>query len=150
MGTFGIYYEIMPAFAFVIFFTLSRTSLAAVGHYHCHRRKDGYADWGYSLFDMNYVGASLVLSDGHVMLHHLYTNAGGDVKVKIFGGITTIPRLWRIPLHTFQRFGQFLTGTLLRFLGIALADPKFRDNRIWVLEFAAVRSLLLFEFIFCF
>jgi hypothetical protein len=41
----------------------TRTALAAVGHYHCHRAKDGYTDWGDALFDIQYVGASLVLCE---------------------------------------------------------------------------------------
>jgi len=48
----GIYYEVLPFWAFVIFFCCSRTALAGVGHYHDHRKKDGIADWGDCLFDM--------------------------------------------------------------------------------------------------
>ncbi len=48
----GVYYDIMPLWAFVIFFLCSRTGIAAAGHYHVHRKKDGYSDWADALFDM--------------------------------------------------------------------------------------------------
>lgn len=52
MAFYGVYYEILPAWLMVIFFYCSRTGLAAVGHYHNHRKKDGITDWGDPLFDM--------------------------------------------------------------------------------------------------
>ena len=48
----GIYYRVLPDWFLVIFFMCSRTALAAVGHYHCHRKCDGITDWGDALFDM--------------------------------------------------------------------------------------------------
>jgi hypothetical protein len=101
----GIYYEVLPIWAFTIFFVMTRTSMAAVGHYHCHRKKDGIVDWGDSLFDMQYVGACIILTDGHVMLHHLYTNSPADVKRTVFTAMLDLPRLWRVPIYTLQRFG---------------------------------------------
>jgi hypothetical protein len=66
----GIYYQILPPWAFVIFFAMSRTSLAAAGHYHNHRKKDGVTDWADGFFDMQYVGASIIAFDGHSIIHH--------------------------------------------------------------------------------
>lgn len=100
LSFYGIYYEIVPLPVFAVLFTITRTSLAAVGHYHCHRRKDGIVDWGDALFDMQYVGANIILADGHVMLHHLYTNSPADVKRTVFTGLLDLPRLWRIPINT--------------------------------------------------
>jgi hypothetical protein len=54
----------------VLFFTITRTSLAAAGHYHNHRKKDGIADWADGFFDMQYVGASIIAFDGHSIIHH--------------------------------------------------------------------------------
>ena len=105
MAFYGVYYELLPTWAFAILFTITRTSLAGVGHYHCHRRKDGITDWGDALFDMQYVGANLILFDGHVMLHHIYTNSHADVKRTVFTGTLDLPRLWRVPIYTAQRFG---------------------------------------------
>ena len=52
MSFYGVYHEILPFWLMVLFFYASRTGLAAVGHYHNHRKKDGIADWGDALFDM--------------------------------------------------------------------------------------------------
>jgi hypothetical protein len=46
-----VYYDLFPTWLFVILFVITRTSQGAVGHYHLHRRKDGYADWGEYMFD---------------------------------------------------------------------------------------------------
>jgi hypothetical protein len=70
MSFVGVYYEILPPWLMVPFFVATRTGMASVGHYHAHRRKDGIADWGDGLFDMQYVGASTVSFDGHVLGHH--------------------------------------------------------------------------------
>ena len=96
----GLYFNILPAWTFVVFFTLTRTSLAAIGHYHCHRRKDGITNWGDSLFDMQYVAATVVLYDGHVMIHHLYSNSPADVKRTLFTNALDLPVLWRVPVYT--------------------------------------------------
>jgi hypothetical protein len=100
MAFYGVYHELLSIAAFAVLFTVTRTSLAAVGHYHCHRRKDGVKDWGDALFDMQYVGANIILADGHVMLHHLYTNSAADVKRTVFTGLLDLPRLWRVPINT--------------------------------------------------
>merc|ERR1712012_463503 len=75
-----VYYKLLPVWLLVIIMVITRTSLAGVGHYHCHRAKNGTTDWGEVLFDIQYVGASVILSDGHVMLHHIYTETPADVK----------------------------------------------------------------------
>ena len=48
----GLYYDLLPAWGFVIFFVITRTSMAAAGHYHCHRAKDGIRDWADAFFDI--------------------------------------------------------------------------------------------------
>lgn len=70
MSFYGVANDILPFWAMVFFFVCSRTGLAAVGHYHDHRKKDGITDWGDSLFDMQYVGASTIAFDGHSIIHH--------------------------------------------------------------------------------
>lgn len=45
-------YELLPAWLWVVLVCATRTGLAGVGHYHCHRTKDGITDWGYSFFDI--------------------------------------------------------------------------------------------------
>jgi hypothetical protein len=111
----ALYLNILPGWLWIVLQFLMRTSLAGVGHYFCHRKAgDGESGWGLYLFDMQYVGASTVLSDGHVMLHHLYTETPADVKRTVFNFMITIPRLLRVPLFTAQKFGEFFTGHLLR------------------------------------
>jgi len=147
----GVYYNLFPTWFFVLFFLITRTSLAAVGHYHCHRKKNGIADWGDALFDMQYVGANLVLYDGHVMLHHLYTNSPADPKRTVFTGMLELPRIWRVPVYTIHRFGQFLTGMFVRWISFT-KEPnldKAEWNTLKHIQFFIVRSLLIAEFFFC-
>ena len=146
----GIYYDILPAWAFVIFFSITRTSMASIGHYHCHRRKDGVANWGDSLFDMQYVGATVILYDGHVMLHHMYTNSPADVKRTVFTGTLDLPVLWRVPVYTIHRFGQFLTGMQIRYISIFFENAVKMRDRLMHLELVFVRALLLLEFYFAY
>jgi hypothetical protein len=111
----ALYLNIFPWWLWVVLQVTTRTALAGIGHYHCHRAKDDKADWAEGLFDIQYVGASCVLADGHVMLHHLYTETPADVKRTVFNYMVTLPRLYRIPIFTAQKFGEFFTGHLLRF-----------------------------------
>jgi fatty acid desaturase len=96
----GTYYDWLPFPIMVILFTCTRTGLAGVGHYHCHRRKDNKSNWGDTLFDVQYVGATVTITDGHVMMHHFYTNTTLDTKRTIFTGMLDLPRLWRVPVYT--------------------------------------------------
>ena len=147
----GVPYNVLPLWGCVIFFTVTRTALAAVGHYHCHRKKDGISDWGDSLFDMQYVGASIILFDGHVMNHHLYTNSPADVKRTVFTGMLTLPRLFRVPVLTLQKFGQFLTGYFIRWYKVMSRFNTEQDFKMSLKDWQllAVRLLLLAEFVFC-
>lgn len=70
MTFYGVAHDLLPAWAFVILFTCTRTGLAGAGHYHNHRKKDGITDWADSFFDMQYVGASTIAFDGHSIIHH--------------------------------------------------------------------------------
>jgi len=118
-----MYWRLMPGWLIVFLQVMTRTALAGVGHYHIHRAKDGMSDYFDCFFDIQYVGASMVLADGHVMLHHLYTETPADVKRTVFNFMITIPRILRIPIFTAQKFGEFFTGHLLRFSDISLTQP---------------------------
>ena len=50
------------------------------------------------------MGACIILADGHVMLHHMYTNSPADVKRTVFTGMLDLPRFLRIPVYTVQKF----------------------------------------------
>ena len=149
MAFYGVYYEILPFWAFVIFFYASRTALAGVGHYHNHRKKDGIVDWGDALFDMQYVGASIIAFDGHSLIHHSQTNSLADVKRTVFTGITELPRIWRIPAESAKRFGHLFSGTVLRWFAVPWVDnenyPRPMMKQFWI---GFVRVLLFAEFAF--
>jgi hypothetical protein len=70
MWFYGIDNQVLPSWALVLFFLVTRTSLAGVGHYHDHRKKDGVTDWGDVLFDIQYVGTAITAFDGHSYIHH--------------------------------------------------------------------------------
>lgn len=129
MAFVGVYYQLLPFWAFVIFFAASRTSLAGIGHYHVHRRKDGINDWGDPLFDMQYVGAAVIAMDGHAVIHHAYTNSDADAKRTVFAGILWLPRIWRIPAETARRFAHFLTGMLLRWGFLFIDEIRTKTMR---------------------
>lgn len=142
----GVYYEVLPVWAFVILFVVTRTSMASVGHYHCHRKKDGISDWGDGLFDMQYIGAHMILFDGHSVLHHAYTNSPADIKRPVFVGILRPPRLWRIPIHALHRLGHLITGMLIHWTRIR-KDVKYPVIKQF--QFLFIRFLLIGELIFC-
>src|SRR5215813_4369022 len=75
--------NLMPAWAFVVIMVVTRTSLSGAGHYHLHRKwkrtrgaRFTMPPIGKALFDINYVGTSLIGTDGHVLLHHPYLGSG--------------------------------------------------------------------------
>ncbi len=123
---------LIPAWAAVAAMVVTRTSLAGAGHYHLHRKwKQGQkAHWfsislGKALFDFNYVGTSLIGTDGHVLLHHPYLSSGADVKKTFFDSMLRLHPLLRIPGHTIHKLGIALTGLSLRGREIAKYErPK--------------------------
>jgi len=148
----ALYFGTLPAWFWVFLQIVIRTSLAGVGHYHCHRPKNGRDDWGDSLFDMQYVGASVILADGHVMLHHMYTETPADVKRTVFNYMLTLPRLWRVPLFTAQKFAEAMTGHFCRFVVVSGGPENAIDQppelRRKELQLKFIRSLLVVELIF--
>jgi hypothetical protein len=132
MSFYGIYYEVLPPWLLCFIFLCTRTSMASIGHYHCHRRKDGIADWGDGLFDLQYVGASPVTFEGHVMIHHTQTNSAADPKRTVFTGLLELPRLYRVPAETVRRWAHAMTGMTVRWLTIvffekgATPESKYR------------------------
>src|SRR5262249_35228281 len=122
----------IPAWAFVGTMVLTRTALAGAGHYPVHRKwkqtkeKQRYAlRIGKSLFAINYVGTSLIGTDGHVLLHHPYLSSGADVKRTFFDAMLRLHPALRIPGHTLHKLGIALTGLSLRAREIAKFErPK--------------------------
>eukprot|EP00171_Calliarthron_tuberculosum_P008844 IDg8844t1 len=129
---------------------LTRTSLAAVGHYHCHRAKDGVTDWSDALFDMQYVGASSVMFDGHVLMHHMNTQSSADVKRTVFTAMLGLPRLWRLPVVSAMRLGQLLSGHIIRYV-VFSREPEPHASAWPLLKHASyisVRILLIAELMY--
>jgi hypothetical protein len=112
---------VLPAWAFVVITVLTRTALAGAGHYQVHRkwrrkpkgRRPGLP-LAKALFDINYVGTSLIGTDGHVLLHHPYMGSGADVKKTFFDAMLRLHPLLRIPGYTIHKLGIALTGLSMR------------------------------------
>jgi len=158
----------IPAWAFVGTMVVTRTALAGAGHYHVHRKwkqtkqRQRFAlPLGKSLFDINYVGTSLIGIDGHVLLHHPYLSSGADVKRTFFDAMLRLHPALRIPGHTFHKLGIALTGLSLRAREIAKFErPKVdekseKSGTPYVpdavrADFWLMRAWILVEFGLCF
>jgi hypothetical protein len=122
--------NIIPAWAFIIIMVVTRTGLAGAGHYHLHRKwKQSQGRFtfpvGKALFDINYVGTSLIGTDGHVLLHHPYLGSGADVKKTFFDSMLRLHPVLRIPGYTLHKLGICLTGLAFRAREIAKFErPK--------------------------
>jgi hypothetical protein len=153
---------IIPGWAFIIIMLVTRTGLAGAGHYHLHRKwkqRRGHRftlPFGKALFDINYVGTSLIGSDGHVLLHHPYLGSGADVKKTFFDGMLRLHPILRVPGYTLHKLGICLTGLPFRAREIAkferpkpgqTAEPITRDpGRA---DFWLIRAWLVAEFALC-
>jgi hypothetical protein len=141
---------------------VTRTGLAGAGHYHLHRKwkqrrgRRFTLPFGKALFDINYVGTSLIGSDGHVLLHHPYLGSGADVKKTFFDGMLRLHPILRVPGYTLHKLGICLTGLPFRAREIAkferpkpgqTAEPITRDpGRA---DFWLIRAWLVAEFALC-
>ena len=125
--------NLMPAWAFVVIMVVTRTALAGSGHYHLHRkwrdRRRFTLPLGKALFDINYVGTSLIGTDGHVLLHHPYMGSGADVKKTFFDGMLRLHPLLRIPGYTLHKLGICLSGLSLRAREIARFERHGQARR---------------------
>ena len=153
---------VLPAWAFVVIMVVTRTSLAGSGHYHLHRKwKDQRRRFnmpiGKALFDINYVGTSLIGSDGHVLLHHPYLGSGADVKKTFFDSMLQLHPVLRIPGYTLHKFGICLTGLPFRAREIARFERPRRSGPDGAsltpdairTDFWLVRAWIVVEFVAC-
>ncbi|MCV7149076.1 fatty acid desaturase [Mycobacterium riyadhense] len=146
----------MPLWAFVIAMVLLRSSLVGYGHYALHRAQRGLNRVFANAFDLNYVALSLVVADGHTLLHHPYTQSDVDIKKNVFTMMMRLPRLYRVPVHTIHKLGHLLTGMALRIadvwnmtrkVGVKEGYGSWRNALPHFLGSAAVRLLLLSEMV---
>lgn len=118
-----------------------RTALAGSGHYYVHSKAP---NWGSALFDMNYVGTSATAVDGHVLLHHAYTQSGADVKTSFFFSMLGLPTIWRIPGYTLHKLGNMLFGNVARSIEMNWFE---RDGSVIYPVFLwFIKALLMAEF----
>ncbi|MCO8277283.1 hypothetical protein M1L60_42575 [Actinoplanes sp. TRM 88003] len=147
----------LPAWAFVAVMVVTRTSLAGSGHYHLHRKWKDQRRWtmpiGKALFDINYVGTSLIGSDGHVLLHHPYLGSGADVKKTFFDSMLRLHPALRVPGYTLHKLGIALTGLPFRAREIAKFErPRRAESGVADAirtDFWFIRAWILVEFIAC-
>jgi hypothetical protein len=154
----------ISAWAFVVIMVVTRTALAGAGHYHLHRkwkqRQQGRSftlPLGKALFDINYVGTSLIGTDGHVLLHHPYLGSGADVKKTFFDSMLRLHPVLRIPGYTLHKLGIALTGLSLRGREIAKferpkANPQGDTPRtpdVVRTDFWLIRAWILVELALC-
>jgi hypothetical protein len=152
--------NMIPAWAFVVIMVVTRTALAGAGHYHLHRKwrqRPFKLPLGKALFDINYVGTSLIGTDGHVLLHHPYLGSGADVKKTFFDSMLRLHPILRIPGYTLHKLGICLTGLPLRGREIARFErprtntqddvPFIRDPIR--ADFWLIRAWIVAEFAVC-
>jgi len=147
----------LPAWAFVIAMVVTRTSLAGAGHYHLHRKWKDQRRYtmpiGKALFDINYVGTSLIGSDGHVLLHHPYLGSGADVKKTFFDSMLRLHPLLRVPGYTLHKLGISLTGLPFRAREIAKFERPRREGSgtpdAIRTDFWFIRAWIVVEFVGC-
>lgn len=148
---------LLPAWAFVVAMVVTRTSLAGAGHYHLHRKWKDQKRYtmpiGKALFDINYVGTSLIGSDGHVLLHHPYLGSGADVKKTFFDSMLQLHPALRIPGYTLHKLGIALTGLAFRAREIAKFErPRQAESGspdAIRTDFWLIRAWIVVEFVAC-
>eukprot|EP00931_Biecheleriopsis_adriatica_P082429 TRINITY_DN5586_c0_g1_i8.p1 TRINITY_DN5586_c0_g1~~TRINITY_DN5586_c0_g1_i8.p1 ORF type:complete len:511 (-),score=83.92 TRINITY_DN5586_c0_g1_i8:245-1777(-) len=148
----------IPFYISVPVFAMCKTAFAGAGHYLTHR-KVGDNFWN-CLFDVNYVGTALTGMDGHDVGHHAFLLSEADPKAGFFGGMMAIPRLWRVPAHTLQKFFLTMVGIFFKGLEVHMASDSpyqqfkhLRDRKgkratpavVW--SFWMVRSFMVAEFV---
>jgi fatty acid desaturase len=149
--------NLLPAWAFVVIMVVTRTSLAGSGHYHLHRKWKDQRRYtmpiGKALFDINYVGTSLIGSDGHVLLHHPYLGSGADVKKTFFDSMLQLHPVLRIPGYTLHKLGICLTGLPFRAREIAKFErPRWNESGApdaIRTDFWFIRAWIVVEFVAC-
>ena len=116
--------QYVPIYLFVPLMAMLRISLSGVGHYLIHRPQVGWNKVFANVFDINYVPLTMVVTDGHSLLHHPYTQSEVDIKKNVFTFMLEVPRFYRVPVHTIHKVGHVLTGMFVRVIEICLLSLK--------------------------
>ena len=116
--------QYVPIYLFVPLMAMLRISLSGVGHYLIHRPQVGLNKMFANVFDINYVPLTMVVTDGHSLLHHPFTQSEVDIKKNVFTFMLEVPRLYRVPVHTIHKIGHVITGMFVRVIEICLLSLK--------------------------
>ena len=106
--------QYMPIYLFIPLMTMLRISLSGAGHYLIHRPQVGWNKFIANVFDINYVPMTFVVTDGHTLMHHPFTQSDVDIKQNVFTAMLELPRYYRIPVHTVHKLGHVLIGMFMR------------------------------------
>lgn len=117
--------QYMPVYLFVPLMAALRISLSGAGHYLIHRAQVRLNKVFAQVFDINYVPMAFVVSDGHALMHHPYTQSEVDIKKNVFTAMLELPRYYRIPVHTVHKLAHVLTGMFVRTAEICMLGFKF-------------------------
>jgi len=117
--------QYMPIYLFVPLMAALRISLSGAGHYLIHRAQIRLNKVFANIFDINYVPMAFVVTDGHTLMHHPFTQSEVDIKKNVFTAMLELPRYYRVPVHTVHKFGNVLTGMFARSIEICTLAVKF-------------------------
>ncbi|MEH1959417.1 MAG: cytochrome b5 domain-containing protein [Nostoc sp.] len=117
--------QYMPIYLFVPLMAALRISLTGAGHYLIHRAQVRLNKVFAHIFDISYVPMAFVVTDGHTLMHHPFTQSQVDIKRNVFTAMLELPRYYRIPVHTVHKLGHVLTGMFVRLIEICALGIKF-------------------------
>jgi hypothetical protein len=117
--------QYMPIYAFVPLMAILRISLSGTGHYLIHRPQVGFNKVLAHVFDINYVPMAFVVTDGHTLMHHPFTQSDVDIKRNVFTAMLELPRFYRLPVHTLHKLGHIATGMFVRLAEICTLGFRF-------------------------
>lgn len=135
-------FSITPTILNVLLIASVRTGLGGWGHYYVHQKKPMLAE---GLFDMSYVGTSLIAMDGHIA-HHALTQTPMDPKRTFFYSMLALHPLLRPFGYTLHKLGLIVSGMFIRGFEINFFEA---DRGYFRYEFWFVRTVLLCELLLC-
>jgi Cytochrome b5-like Heme/Steroid binding domain len=123
--------EYMPSYWFVPLMVMLRISLSGTGHYLIHRPQVGLNKLFENVFDINYVPMAFVVTDGHTLMHHPYTQSEVDIKRNVFTAMLELPRFYRVPIHTVHKLGHVIIGMYVRMIEICTLALRFGVKELY-------------------
>lgn len=115
----------MPIALFAPLMAMIRISISGAGHYLIHRPQVSWNKLFSNIFDINYVPMAFVVTDGHTLMHHPFTQSEVDIKRNVFTAMLELPRYYRIPIHTLHKLGHVCVGMFVRSFEICALGFRF-------------------------